>query len=64
MIKVKLFLVADEDIPHSGWKKGDRLEMTNDIFDKRYGIAYWQLDNNWTIESYELLENDPNKLND
>jgi len=62
MIKVILQLEAEKDIPRTNWKKGDKLELVNDIFDKKNGVAFWSLDLGWKINNIEVLECDPNKL--
>ena len=62
MIKVKLFLEAEKDIPRTNWKKGDKLELINDVFDRNTGVAFWSLDLGWKINNIEVLECEPNKL--
>ena len=56
MIKVKLWLEAEKDIPRTNWKKGDKLELINDVFDKKTGVAFWSLDLGWKINKIEVLE--------
>jgi hypothetical protein len=53
MIKVKLYLEAGKDIQRTNWKKGDTLELINDIFDKKSGVAFWSLDLGWKINKIE-----------
>ena len=49
MLKVYLKLRATKDIEKTGWKKGDVMEMINDVFDKQNGVAYWSLHQDWQI---------------
>ena len=56
MIKVRLKLRATKDIKKTGWKEGDIMELENSIFDKKSGVAYWNLDEDWEILKMELLE--------
>ena len=62
MIKVKLFLEAKKDIPRTNWKKGDTLELVNDIFCRNTGVAFWSLDLGWEVKEIVVLENGPNKI--
>ena len=55
MIKVKLFLEAEKDIPRTNWKKGDKLELINDVFDRNTGVAFWSLDLGWKINNIEVI---------
>ncbi len=56
MLKVYLKLRATKDIENTGWKKGDVLEMINDVFDKQNGVAYWSLHKDWEILKMEIRE--------
>lgn len=56
MLKVYLKLRATKDIDKTGWKKGDEVEMINDVFDKRNGFAYWSLHQDWEILKMEIIE--------
>jgi len=44
------------NIDKTGWKEGDVMEMTNDVFDKNIGIAYWPLHKDWEIIKMEIKE--------
>lgn len=56
MLKIKLILEAELDIPKSGWKSGDTCEIINDVFSPSIGIAYYPIDKGWKIVKMELLE--------
>ena len=56
MLKVYLKLRATKDIENTGWKQGEILEMINDVFDKKSGLAYWSLHKDWEILKMELRE--------
>jgi hypothetical protein len=56
MLKVYLKLRATKDIEKTGWKKGDVMEMINDVFDKQNGVAYWSLHQDWEILKMEIRE--------
>ena len=56
MLKVYLKLRATKDIEKTGWKKGDVMEMINDVFDKKNGVAYWSLHQDWEILKMEIRE--------
>lgn len=56
MLKIKLVLEAELDIPKTGWKQGDTCEIINDILDPLNGIAYYSIDKGWKIIKMELLE--------
>ncbi len=58
-IKLRLHLEAEKDIPKTNWKKGDRLELENNVFDKNTGIAFIPLDLGWKVNGVEILESDP-----
>lgn len=58
MLKVYLKLRALKDLK-SGWKKGEVFEMINDVFDKKNGVAYWNLDQDWEIIKMEIREFKP-----
>lgn len=62
MIKVKLYLEAEKDIPRTNWKQGDKLELINDVFDKKNGVAFWSLDLGWKINNIEVLECESSEL--
>ena len=55
MLKVYIKMRALKD-SKSGWKKGDVMEMINDVFDKKNGIAFWNLDQDWEIIKMEIRE--------
>ena len=54
MLRVIIKLRALSDI--KGFKKGDELSITNDIFDKKFGVAFTPLNPEWEVISVELLE--------
>lgn len=56
MLKVYLKLIATRDIEKSGHKKGDTIEIINDVFDKKSGVAYWPLHQEWDILKMEIRE--------
>jgi hypothetical protein len=56
MLKVYLKFRATKDIEKTGWKKGDVMEMINDVFDKQNGVAYWSLHQDWEILKMEIRE--------
>lgn len=56
MLKIYLKLRATRDIKNSGWKKGDMMEMVNDVFDKQNGLAYFSLHQDWEILQMEIRE--------
>lgn len=58
MLKVHLKLRASRDIEKTGWKKGDVLEMINNIFDTQCGIAYFPLDKGWEILKMEVVKHE------
>jgi len=58
MLKVYIKLRALKETK-SGWKKGEYFEMVNDIFDKRNGFAFWQLDQEWEVVKMEIKEYKP-----
>lgn len=59
MLRVFLSLKATNDIPKSGWKKGETLEMTVEVFNKQNGLAYHFLDPNWEILRMEVVDYEP-----
>ena len=57
MLKVYMKLLATNDISRTDYKKGDIIEMTNEVFDKRCGIAYFPLDKDWEVIEYKVVKN-------
>lgn len=56
MLKIKLVLEAELDMPETGWKQGDTCEIINDVLDPDVGIAYYSIHKGWKIIKMELLE--------
>lgn len=61
MLKVRLKLKAQKDLPHSRYKKGEYCEISSDVFDKRNGIGFYSLDKEWEIVEMEVVEYKPIK---
>ncbi len=58
-MKVYLELEAMEDMPQAGWKKGDVLKQTFNMFDRSNGLAFNPLDKRWKVLKAELREYKP-----
>lgn len=54
-LKIYLKLKATCDFDDS-WKKGDECEITNYVFSKDNGIAFWPIDKGWEIIEMRILE--------
>ena len=59
MLKIKLTLEAEKDIPKSGFKKGQTCEIINEVFDKHIGIAYFSIDRDWKVVEMKIMEYKP-----
>ena len=47
-IKFEILLKALQDTK-SGHKKGDEVKMVNEIFDRKNGVAFWEIGLDWEI---------------
>lgn len=47
-IKFEIMLKALDDT-RSGHKKGDEVRMVNEIFDRKNGVAFWEIGLDWEI---------------
>jgi len=59
MLKVYLKLIATKDIENTPWKKGDVLEMINDVFDKQSveGFSNKEPNDCWKVADGEFAGN-------
>jgi hypothetical protein len=53
---VELICTLEND---KGFKLGEICKLTNDVFDRRNGFAYFNIDDFWQINKMELIEYKP-----
>jgi hypothetical protein len=51
-IKFRVHLKALEDIPESGYLKGETCLINNLVFNRDNGLAFWPIDRRWEILYY------------